>query len=261
MKTHALLLALLLAVPALAVADDSGKEITDCAARNVPEPDSVRALRLSYHGKEGAERVTVLRTFGRRTDAGLRQLLVRFIKPDDIRGTEFLLLERKDGNDIYFASPDLGPAKHISGRGRSATLFGTDLSYEDFEHMHGFNRPGESKRLPDETLSERAVYVVETRPADPESSAYESVLSYVDKQTCVALRIEFFEAGGRIRKELVANPDWVRKEGPVWMAHMALMRDLRELTTTQLLVDSSDHGVDLTPEMFSIEGLGAKSRN
>ena len=96
--------------------------------------------------------------------------------------------------------------------------------------------------------------MVETRPADPGTSAYERVLSYVDRETCVALRIELFEPGGKLRKEFVANPAFVRREGSRWIAGMALMYDLRDSTTTQVLVDASEQDVALPKSMFQLAG-------
>jgi hypothetical protein len=99
------------------------------------------------------------------------------------------------------------------------------------------------------------VYVIETRPADAAHSAYERIVSFVDKEKCVALRVEFYEAGDRLRKELIVNPNQVLKRGSVWIAHMAVIRDIRQFTTTQFLVDSTRHEEDLPDSIFTVEAL------
>jgi hypothetical protein len=257
MRLHRLLFALVLLAPPVALAEQKAgpNEITACAARNLAEPQNVRALRITRRDAKGNETTHRLRLFGRRTPDGLRQLVVRVEDPPDVRGAAFLMLERTDGNDVYLWSPDLPKVKHVSSSGRKALLFGTDLTFEDFEFVHGISRLGGSKRLPDEKLQERPVYVIETLPASPEDSSYARIVSYVDQATCVALRIDFFEADGKLRRDLVVNPDWLSRRGDLWIAQMATMRDLRDFSTMQVLVDSTEQNVSLKDEMFTVEGF------
>lgn len=254
MKLIWVLLAGLSLCPALVSADeaDTASSITACAERSFPEPDSIRAIRITRRDRLGSEQVTVVKMYGRRTEEGYRQLLVRFLQPADVRGSSFLILEREGENEMYIMSPHLGAPKRIMGTQRASTLFGTDYSYEDFEQLQAFRRPGSSRRLEDDEISSRPVYVIEGRSAD---SAYERIMTFVDKETCVALRIEMYEPGGRLRKELHVNPEFVRRKGPVWVANMVLMHDLRDGTSTQLLVDSTEQDVEFPEGLFSVAGL------
>ena len=232
------------------------EEVARCLEDNMPEPDSIRALRVVARDRTGAERVTVVKLYGARSDEGYRQLLLRFIEPADVAGAAFLMLERPEQNETYFKPGPDQPPKRITGAGSSMALFGSDFSYEDFEYLHGFTRPGETKRLEDAAIDDRAVYVLETRPSAEAQSAYQTIVAFVDKETCIPLRMEMFEVGGRLRKVLSVNPSQVMKRGPVWIAHRALMRDIRDYTTTQLLVDSTEQD-SLPDETFSVEALRA----
>ena len=74
------LLALLAAMPGvLAAQEPKSDEVTACAFRNVPAPDSIRAMRITSTDREGNETNIVVRTFGRRGPDGQRQLLLRFL--------------------------------------------------------------------------------------------------------------------------------------------------------------------------------------
>ena len=186
MNACRLLLVLVLGIPAAGHSEEAASEaapapaekpaeleatdVTACAQRNLPEPDSLRAVRITRRDRDGNEKVSRLRMYGRRNPEGLREMVLRFAEPEDIKGVAFLFIERADGNDIYFTSPEFNRPKRIESKGRGAELFGTDLTYEDFEHMHGINRPGEWKRQADDVVRERPVYVIETRPADPETA-------------------------------------------------------------------------------------------
>jgi hypothetical protein len=252
------LVALLFLTPAFppgasAAAEQAGTDdVTACVQRNLPQPDSIRAIRFTSRDRVGAKTITVVKMFGHRGDDGRRQLFVRFLEPEDIHGTALLFLEREGGNEVYFASTELDEPRKITGNGLSANLFGTDISYEDFERLEAMHPEERSRRLPDEAIRDRPVYVIETQP---ENSAYERIVSYIDQESCLPLLMKFYEGGGQLRKELTTNPRANLKHGSVWVPHMALMRDVRDLTTTQLMVDSHEQDVLLPAGIFSVEAL------
>jgi hypothetical protein len=265
MKTDARAKAMLLALaaplllaalvtPALAAEPEEAQaaaEVVACAKRNLEEPDSVRAVRLTSRDRVGTETVIVVKLYGRRVEGGLRQLFVEFIEPEDMRGSSLLVLEREGENEVYFTSSELEKPKRITGTGKFAPLLGPVITFEDLEYIFGFDQPGESKLRDDGELLERPVHVLEIRPNGGEDSAYDRVVAYVDRETCVALRIEFYQAG-RLRKEFSVNPKWIHRHGSVWIANMSMMRDVRDRTTTQVLVDSTDQE-PIPEEMFQVK--------
>ena len=98
----------------------------------------------------------------------------------------------------------------------------------------------------------RKVYVVEAQPAQ---SSYARVLAQIDKKSCLPLRIQFFEPGGRLRKEITADPDFLQQHGKVWVAHAMLIRDMRDGTSTHFMVDTHEQDVLLPDATFDVEGL------
>jgi hypothetical protein len=247
-----LLLALLLAP--LAGADEAA-DVAACIARDFPEPDSVRAVRISSRDRAGFDRDTVVQIYGRRTDSG-REILVRFLQPEELAGSAFLMLERDGPNEMYFKGGDLGKAKRVKGGGRALSLLGTDFSYEDFEHLLAFKSSAPAKRLEDSKVRGRATYVVEARPNASAGSAYERVVTYTDKETCVALRTELYEKGKGLRKTLMVNPTVLQKRGSVWIPQLALMEDLLNYTSTVFMVDTTEHNVELSDEFFQVDTMG-----
>lgn len=260
MRSPCLLLALGLLVPAAvpaqeAGAPESGQEISACALRNVPSPDQMRAIRITTRDRMGSQNVTVARVYTHRGTNGLGQVLVRLVEPEEVRDSSLLILEQRDGeNQMYFKASEQDRPKRVTGAGKSSRLFGTDFTYEDFEQLEGVDAVADVTRQPDSSLSGRPVFVIEARPTAEASSAYDRILTFVDQETCVALRTEMYETGRGLRKELIINADSVRKQGDVWVPHMVLLRDLRDSTTTQILVDSSEQET-LPPDMFTLQAL------
>lgn len=253
MRTTALAsLLLVLATPALA---ESVSPAAACFER-AAEPDSVRAVRMTARDRSGEKTIVVLRMYGKRSAEGLGQLFLRFEQPEAVKGTSLLVLERRQGDsEIYLSSPELPTARRISGPARADGMFRTDFSSEDLQRLQQGWRPGagEQKQLPDGRVADRAVYVLEARPAD---SAYERIVFSLDQESCLPLLVRFYEPGkSKPRKELTTDPRSNLKHGERWVAHSALMRDLENLTTTHLMVDSHAQDQLLPDDQFSVEGL------
>jgi hypothetical protein len=243
---------LVLAAPAL------GEPLSSAAAcfAQQPEPDSVRAVRMTARDRGGEKTVVVLRLYGKRSAEGLGRLFLRFEQPEEVKGTALLVLEQAQGDsEIWLASPELPKPRRISGPARADGMFRTDFSSEDLQRLQQGWRPGagDTQQLPDARVADRAVYVLETRPTD---SAYERIVFSLDQESCLPLLVRFYEPGkARPRKELTTDPRSNLKHGERWVAHSALMRDLENLTTTHLMVDSHAQDPLLRDDQFSVEGL------
>jgi hypothetical protein len=250
--------ALALAVLCLALPASAAEAVSAglaCFERR-PEPDSVRALRLTAHGQAGDKTVLVLRLYGRRNLKGLGQLFLRVEAPEDLRGTSLLMLQREDGESaIYLASPGQPTPRPIRGPERTTGMFGTDFSYEDLERVqHGW-RPGAAEivELPAKPVSDRPAYVVEVRPRD---SRWERIVFSLDQESCLPLLVRFFEPGRKLpRKELTVDPRTHVKHGELWVVHSAIMRDREGDTTTHMMVDSHAQEALLPDDQFTVEGL------
>ena len=248
------LLATLMLIPlSVAVGAESDvRDVTACMNRNVPEPDAVRAVRINTKDRTGSERLTVVRIYTRRGEDGLRQVRVEFREPEEMRGSSVLLFERKGVNEFFLRTSDVVAAKRIHPSGRNLPFLGTDFSYEDFEHLLAFQRPDKLERLEDDRVDARPVYVLESTPAPDSGSMYERIVTYVDQETCVPLRMELFESGYGLRKKLVVDAMLLKKRGRMWLPQLALMEDLLNMTSTVLMVDSTKHSDPLSDDLFAV---------
>ena len=108
--------------------DRTPEQVRACIERNAPEPDHVRAIRITTRDRAGTKRKIMVKMLGHRDENGLRRLLVRFVEPDDLKGAGFLILERDGPNELYLASTEFAKPRRISGSGRGGNLFGAMLA-------------------------------------------------------------------------------------------------------------------------------------
>ena len=78
---------------------------------------------------------------------------------------------------------------------------------------------------------------MQTEPGSIEASAYEKIVTSVDRDTCVILQVDSFEPGGRLRKVLRADPAKVQTVGSLHMASSLELEDVVDQTKTKVHLD------------------------
>jgi hypothetical protein len=95
-----------------------------------------------------------------------------------------------------------------------------------------------------------------TAPIPPESgSKYQRVVTFIDQQTCVALKTELMEGPEQVAKEIVIPPDKVTAEGSRVVPREIFARDLEGASETRLRVENVEFDVALSESFFSQAAL------
>lgn len=236
--------AVLLVLAGTTQADEATQKLLDCMRANVPPSLQIKEVELTSTDRSGAERLLKGKVYASRAD-GLIRVLMRISRPRDLDGAAYLMREggseRKD--EIFLYLPAIQRVRKISGASIDGSLLGTDFSYNDMKQLQaafGDSRPSLEKPA---TIGDRPVEVLSLQPVPGSAARYSRVLAYVDRQSCTALKAEFFE-GKTLRKELSAPAEGLKRADGYWYLSELLMRDIKENTRTRLkvtgVVGSSD---------------------
>ena len=231
------------------------EEVESCMRANLPERTSVQTGKLRSTGPAGSQRTLDGKIYWKRSPQDLSQTLIEIEAPADVRGSAYLVLERKDGTDMFVYLPELKRTRRVHPRTVSGSLFGTDFGYEDIQRLQTISGGSRSERLPDSNLDGRPVYVVRSHPAPEDGSAYERIVYSVDKETCVPLRVEFFGAGENLLKVVSADPGTLSRSGKGWIVRSLTVRDVKKETQTELVVDKIELDVELPDRLFTQTNL------
>jgi hypothetical protein len=231
-------------------------EVESCLRRNMPKRSSVQSVRFDTTDRLGSTRTIEGKIFWRRgEDDAHSKTLVRVEAPPELRGSSYLLIEKPGTLDIFVYLPEYQKVRRITAHALAGSLFGTDFSYEDMMRLRHVFEQQHGARLPDEAVGARAAYVLELRPAPETGSSYERVRAWVDRASCVPLRMEFVAKGGALAKELVTDAATLAQRGELWLASGFLLRDLHEQTETTLRLGDIEMDVDLPDRLFSERAL------
>ena len=223
---------------------------------NLPERTSRERIELESLDRAGGRRTLEAKLDWMRDDQGRARLRIRVEAPSDLRDAAYLVIEKSGDDDMFMYVPAARKVRRIAGGSLGGELWGTDFSYEDIKQVQGIAGSGSRERLPDADVSGRPTWVIEHRPDDSQESSYSRIVAYVDPDTCVALRTEFFQRGERPRKVLVADPESLIEVEGRWLARSLEMQDVRDETRSWFRVLDVEHDVEIPERVFSVTRLG-----
>lgn len=245
---------LLLALAAGASAEiRTAEDVEACIAANVPERSSQQTVLFRSTDRVGSVTESRATIYWQKSDKGFNQVMMRFSAPRDLRGAGLLLLEKPgDARDMFMYLPEIAKVRRVTSHMMKGSMFGTDFSYEEFERLQGFDYGWSSELLEDTELDGHAVHVLVSRPAgENDGSAYERIVQYVDGEKCIPLKTEFYEPGDKLRKEALSDRDKIEREESGWLPRNIRIRDLRDETETDLIVEKLEVGKKIPRKMFS----------
>lgn len=240
-------------LPVVATQLTAVKDVEDCVSDNLPEHTSVQTVRFIAKDRAGSKKDSEATIYWQQED-DLSKVMIRVTGPPKQRGTGLLFIQKPDGSDRWLYLPALKKTRRITKSTLSGSFLNTDFSYKDLERIQGARDAQETKLLENASVAERAVYVLESRTdADEE---FDRVISYVDHETCVILKSEFFEKGkAEPRKVLTADPARIEQKNGTHVPHSLLMRDLTEESQTELVVEKIEIGAKIPSKTFTRKEL------
>lgn len=250
-RTAWLALLAVFVAPAARGALETPEEIEACLQENLPTKTSVQTVSLRALDRVGAVTESRARVYWQREDDGFMRVMMRIQAPPDMRGAGLLVEERDEGSDMFMYLPELARVRRVTSRMAATSMFGTDISYEQFERIQGLSpRNVDTTRAADDTIGGRPVYVLDAVPKETRGSAFEKIRTFVDVETCMPLRIDYYEAG-EVRKRLEADLARMTQEDGSHITRRLVMNDLRDQTSTELLIESIEIGEPIERHVFS----------
>lgn len=227
-----------------------------CMRQNMPKRSSVQTVRFETRDRTGSTRSLEGKIFWRRgADDRHSKTLVRIENPPEVRGSSYLVIEKEDVLDIFVYLPEYQKVRRVTPHALAGSLFGTDFSYEDMMRLRHVFEQQKVELVGDEMQAGRPTHLVQLVPAPEAGSSYERVRTWLDRDTCVPLRMEFVSKGGALAKELSTDPTTLSQHGAIWVASSFRLRDLHEQTETAMTLGEIELDVDLPDRLFSERAL------
>src|SRR5262245_4257170 len=181
-------------------------------------------------------------------DGVIAKTLVKFQEPEDMRETGYLMIVNANrSNDQFIWSPATGKVRRVQLRG--VGIMGTDYTFDDIGWKN--IEDAEYFRQPDDTVNGIPTYVLEVRMKPFVDSEFRTVRTWIDKQHFIALRSIYRDDQGSEMREMIADSTSVQDFDGAWVPTKSTMLNLREKTSTTILVEALDPNVHLGDQHFS----------
>ena len=191
-----------------ALADLSADEIMQKSLLSTKVMDSSTQSTFRLVNAAGQQRI-------RETDGDTKLIagttdnrrLVNFLSPSDVRGTKTLLIEHSSADDdIWIYLPAMKKVRRLVASNKKDSFVGTDFSYGDVigHRVEDWNH----KLLRQEKIGGKDCYVMESTPKRAEvagNTGYSKRISWIDKESYVAIRGEIYDENGELLKKTSAE--------------------------------------------------------
>jgi outer membrane lipoprotein-sorting protein len=210
--------------------------------------DDMRAkVTMQLIDREGGTRTRIMTMLRRdERDGGDQKYFIYFHEPGDVRRMTFMVWKdpiEEDQRWIFIPAVDL--VRRIAADDKRSSFVGSDFTYED---VSGRDVTDDNHTLlREETLDGKAVYVVESIPK--EVVEYSKRISWIDKQTLLPLKEQYFDAQDELYRVFTA--DRIEEINGWPTVTQRSMENLKTGHRTEVVFDSIAYDLGLEDKDFS----------
>jgi len=215
--------------------------------------DLTTLSRMVLTEKGRAPRIREVVTY--RMDTGRNEIsnLIRFLDPEDIAGTGLLSIDKAEGEaDQWLYLPALDRVRRIASNRKGGRFVGSDLYFEDLQTRS----PAKDRHRLIGQQTENGILcdVLESIPVDTGNSVYRKRISWIDPQTLLAQRVDYFE-----KDENTPSKRWLlrskkRIQG-YWTVTDSRVIDLQSGHETRMVIDVALYDQKLPARLFTTQTL------
>ena len=228
----------------------SANQIMDGVVEARKADSSAMDIRMTLYNGDKAEGTRRIQTLVLDDGDRIKTITV-FLEPASVRDTRFLTLENTErGDDQWIYLPALRKIKRIAAGERSGSFMGSDFSYSDMSSSIGPVDESSHTFLREEELNGRSCWVIESVPGPGAQSRYGKYIIWVDKETSLTPRVDFFGGkDGLVIKRLLS--DDFTQTGGRWYAKRLSMETLATGHRTELELTQVRYNIPVNPALFT----------
>ncbi|OGH55628.1 MAG: hypothetical protein A3G34_00980 [Candidatus Lindowbacteria bacterium RIFCSPLOWO2_12_FULL_62_27] len=236
------------------------REMMSWVDENMNPADEVsEATLILIHANGQQRRWQIKQYYQRAPESGSgAAILLRFLSPADLRGTTLISVNQPEGDNYqWLYLPAFRTPKFLTESGKSDYVFGSDLTFEDYvpRTMDDYIYT----RLRQDKLDGRPAVVVQVAPAAKklrDRIAYHHQLVWVDPDRAVILRVDSFDAQGRLFKTSTWK-DFYQPDGRRWRARRLTVFSPLRPHWTEMTVEDIKINQGLPSDFFSESNLSS----
>ncbi|UTC78369.1 outer membrane lipoprotein-sorting protein [Treponema sp. OMZ 799] len=252
-KIVMILLAAVIALGSGFAQELTGRDIMQKASNREKAVTDSFKMRMTLINSNGKKRVREVTAYSK--DYGKEEKTVMvFLLPADVKGTGYLAYSYDDtskSDDRWLYIPALKKAKRISGSSSQDDFMGTEFTYEDM----GSRKVDDYKHslLGEEKIDSKDCWKIESVPV--KKSMYSKFISWIDKESFLNVKAEFYDEQGSILKVLTVSG--IEKKDGFWTGNKMEMNNLQKKRKTVIEILKHEFNKEIPDSYFRVNSLEA----
>ena len=215
--------------------------------RSIPK-DIISKTTMLLTNKKGKTRTSTI--LSKSSNNGSQQILW-FLSPSDDKGVAFLKIEHENKSDeMRMWLPAFKKVRRISSSKKGDSFMGSDLSYEDMTSRSLADNS--YKRLNDDMIDGKDCFLLEVLPNENVKSTYSKHITWIDKNSMIAVQEESYDLGGQLRKKKKFYFDSISGYNVI---NKIFVEDVKKNHTTTLILEDIKVDSGLEQSLFQEKNL------
>jgi hypothetical protein len=207
-------------------------------------------IQMTLIDRNGSESTRRIQTLVLDSDE-LSGTITVFLEPASVRNTRFLTLENdRRADDQWIYLPSLRRVRRIAATERDGSFMGSDFSYSDMSFSQTAIEESTHTLLRDETFDGHSCAVVESVPLPDSDSNYTRQVIWVDRDTWLPLRVEFYRGETQTPEKVMEAGDLRQVDGR-WLTGTITMTTVESGHRTVLEFRQVRYDIPLDPGYFT----------
>ncbi|MDG0816616.1 outer membrane lipoprotein-sorting protein [Bdellovibrio svalbardensis] len=178
-------------------------------------------------------------------------LMVRMLKPADLKGTTLLATLKDNKEDKWIYLPSTKQTRRLTGESSKGGILGSELSAEDFD----FNRDQSANTTMQKELDIKGrKYFVLSSDVNNSSANYSKVVSFIAASEFLPIKAECYDKQGKLLKILEFN-EYKKISGNKWRAEKIKIRNVQNKRGTDIVLSDIKLNQNLKSSKFTAKAL------
>lgn len=177
-----------------------------------------------------------------------------FIAPADVRNVSFLIVNYNESlaqdDDQWMYLPAYRKIRRISGQDKRGSFMGSTFNYSDLDKIRV--NDFKSVLVGEEKVLDRDTWKIERTPVSQDvinKNGYNNTNVWVDKNTYLVIKQEFFNSKGIKFKELIAEDIQLKQN--IWTIMRSKMTNLESGKVSEMLFNNIKYNVGVEDQYLS----------
>ena len=229
----------------------TGREIMQKVDKREKAATDSFTMRMTLTNSSGKQRVREVTAYSKDYGSEEKTVMV-FLLPAEVKGVGYLSFSYDDASksdDRWLYMPALKKAKRISGSSSQDYFMGTEFTYDDM----GDRKVDDYKHslLGEEKIDSKDCWKIESVPV--KKSMYSKYISWIDKESLLNLKAEFYDEQGSILKVLTVSG--IEKKEGFWTANKMEMNNLQKKRSTIIEILKHEFNKEIPDSYFRVNSL------